>query len=162
MERQKSLRELDEKELEIRAQSRLSCRGSKGHTHKTGGGGGGRARSTSPISKLLAESYDAEQVNTNRESLMQTLTETEFDLSAVNRQIDLVKETLRILIRVSERVQEERGRATKNFRPHSDGATQATFNKSCAIQKLDETFANEISTMKKLSTRAPLTPLMSD
>ena len=110
MERQKSLRELDEKELEIRAQSRLSSRGSKGHTHKAGGGGGGgRARSTSPISKLLAESYDAEQVNTNRESLMQTLTETEFDLSAVNRQIDLVKETLRILIRVSERVQEERG-----------------------------------------------------
>ena len=107
MERQKSLRELDEKEIEIRAQSRLSSRGSKGHTHK--GGGGGRARSTSPISKLLAESYDAEQVNTNRESLMQTLTETELDLSAVNRQIDLVKETLRILIRVSERVQEERG-----------------------------------------------------
>lgn len=104
MERQKSLRELDEKELEIRAQSRLSSRGNKGHTHKAGGGGG-RARSTSPISKLLAESYDAEQVNTNRESLMQTLTETELDLSAVNRQIDLVKETLRILIRVSERVQ---------------------------------------------------------
>ena len=109
MERQKSLRELDEKELEIRAQSRLSSRGSKGHTHKAGGGGGGRARSTSPISKLLAESYDAEQVNTNRESLMQTLTETELDLSAVNRQIDLVKETLRILIRVSERVQGGRG-----------------------------------------------------
>ena len=108
MERQKSLRELDEKEIEIRAQSRLSSRGNKGHTHKAGGGGG-RARSTSPISKLLAESYDAEQVNTNRESLMQTLTETELDLSAVNRQIDLVKETLRILIRVSERVQGGRG-----------------------------------------------------
>lgn len=123
MERQKSLRELDEKELEIRAQSRLSSRGNKGHTHKAGGGGGGRARSTSPISKLLAESYDAEQVNTNRESLMQALTETELDLSAVNRQIDLVKETLRILIRVSERVQGGRGgRQLKILDPTAMGA----------------------------------------
>lgn len=121
MERQKSLRELDEKELEIRAQSRLSSRGNKGHTHKAGGGG--RARSTSPISKLLAESYDAEQVNTNRESLMQALTETELDLSAVNRQIDLVKETLRILIRVSERVQGGRGgRQLKILDPTAMGA----------------------------------------
>ncbi|XP_003386665.2 PREDICTED: outer dense fiber protein 2-like [Amphimedon queenslandica] len=91
MERQKNLRELDERELEIRAQSRLNSRG--------GGGGGKRMRSTSPVSKLLAESYDAEQVNTNRESLMQTLTETELDLNSVNRQIDLLKETLRLLIR---------------------------------------------------------------
>lgn len=94
IERQKNLRELDERELEIRAQSRLNSRGG-------GGGGGKRMRSTSPVSKLLAESYDAEQVNTNRESLMQTLTEAELDLNSVNRQIDLLKETLRLLIRVS-------------------------------------------------------------
>ena len=94
---------------------------------------------------------------------MQTLTETELDLSAVNRQIDLVKETLRILIRVSERVQGGRGgRQLKILDPTAMGATQATFNKNCVIQKLDETLANEISTMKKLSMRAPLTPLMSD
>lgn len=86
MERQKSLRELDERQLELQAQPRLSSRGSE--------------RKHSPIAKLLQDTQDAVQVNSNRETLIQTLTEAELDLNSVKRQIDLVKEALRFLIRV--------------------------------------------------------------
>lgn len=88
MERQRSVRELDERELEIQASSHLSSYRDK------------KPRS-SPLTKLLQESQDAALVNSNRESLIQALTEAELDLNSVNRQVDLVKEALRLLIRVS-------------------------------------------------------------
>lgn len=57
----------------------------------------------SPVAKLRMEAEDASQVNSNREALMQQMTEAELDLGAINRQVDLVKEALRLLIRVSNK-----------------------------------------------------------
>lgn len=57
----------------------------------------------SPVAKIRMEAKDASQVNSNREALMQQMTETELDLGVINRQIDLVKEALRLLIRVSNK-----------------------------------------------------------
>lgn len=52
------------------------------------------------LPKLEKDLDDVEAVNSNRESLLQSITETELDLNSVNRQIDLVREALRLLIRV--------------------------------------------------------------
>ena len=53
------------------------------------------------LCKLEKELDDVTQINSNRESLLQSITEAELDLNSVNRQIDLVKESLRLLLRVS-------------------------------------------------------------
>ena len=56
---------------------------------------------TGTLCKLEKELDDVTQINSNRESLLQSITEAELDLNSVNRQIDLVKESLRLLLRVS-------------------------------------------------------------
>ena len=86
---QRSLRDLEEKELERQA-SRMSEREDSKKRY-------------SPVAKLRMEVEDASQVNSNREALMQQMTEAELDLGVINRQVDLVKEALRLLIRVSDK-----------------------------------------------------------
>lgn len=78
---------MEEKELERQA-SRMSEREDS-------------RKRCSPVAKLRMEVKDASQINANRETLMQQMTGVELDLGVISHQIDLVKEALRLLIRVS-------------------------------------------------------------
>ena len=103
MELQRSLKELEDKEIELRT-SRKSLRGKKlqlqnikedlFESEKS------RRKLHSSMSHLKEGIDDSSMVNTSRELLLKRILDAELDVGTVNHQMDLLRDSLRLLIRV--------------------------------------------------------------
>ena len=108
------MHELEERELDLRA-SRMSLRDKEIQVNRLESIRKKLAESTkrkaelnSSIAQLKVDIQDTSQMNINRDIMMKKMLEIELDLGTVNHQIDLVKESLRLLIRVSVSLPESR------------------------------------------------------
>lgn len=98
---------MEEKELDLRA-SRMSLRDKEMQINqlesvheKLAESAKRKAELNASVAQLRIDIQDASQMNINRDIMMKKMLEIELDLGTVNHQIDLVKESLRLLIRVS-------------------------------------------------------------
>lgn len=102
VELQRSLKELEDKEIELRT-SRKSLRDKKIQLQNTKEdlfeSEKSRRKLHSSMSHLKEGIDDSSMINTSRELLLKRILDAELDVGTVNRQMDLLRDSLRLLIR---------------------------------------------------------------